>query len=250
MRRSRWLLVLSFVVISSLLAWACGGKEEEKPGAPTAPAATSPADKTPEAVETPQAQEGGGDFGDLAAKFGRATFKVTYQVSGGTGMTEGSMTWYKKGDNLRIDFEGEAEGQQMNTVFIMLPDKSYLCTEVPERGGGGSCFATTGATGQGAGEIAAELENTLTDPNVDIVSTSSRKIAGEDAKCYTVRSSEIEGESEICLSEEAVPLFTKETVEGAETSMEATDFSRDVSDSDFEPPYPVSEEIPSLPEGQ
>jgi hypothetical protein len=250
MRRSRWLLVLSFVVISSLLAWACGGDEEEKPAAPTAPAATSPADETPEAVETPQAQEGDGEFSDLADKFAQSTFKATYTLGGEGGVTEGSMTWYKKGDRLRMDFEGEAEGQQMSAIFIMLPDKSYLCTEIPDIAEGGSCYATTGTEGEGVSEMAAELQGTLADPDVEIVSTSSRKIAGEDAKCYTVRLPEAEGESEICLSDDGAPLSTKETVEGAGSSMEAIEFSRDVSDSDFEPPYPVSEDITGTPTGQ
>jgi len=250
MRRSRWLLVLSFVVISSLLAWACGGGGEEKPAAATAPAATSQAGETPEAGQTPEAQEGDGEFGDLANKFAQATFKATYTLTEEGGLTEGSMTWYKKGDSLRMDFAGETEGQQMSAIFIMLPDKSYLCTATPEIAEGGSCYATTGTEGQGVSEMAAELESTLTDPSVEIVSTSSRKIAGQDAKCYTVRSPDIEGDSEICLSEEGAPLSTKETVEGAETSMEATDFSRDVSDSDFEPPYPISEDISGTPTGQ
>jgi hypothetical protein len=257
MRRSRWLLVVSFVVISSMLAWACGGGEEEEPGAATAPAATSPAGKTPEAGKTPtvgktpEAAEGGGEFGDLAEKFGKSTFKVTYELSGaGAGVTEGSMIWYKKGDNLRMDMSGEFEGEQTSAIFIMRSDKSYFCSSAAEMGEGGFCFETPGAEGAGIGEIAADLENTLADPNVDIVSTSSRKIAGEDAKCYTVRSPDLEGEAELCMSDEGVPLFSKSTVEGAEITMEATDFNRDVSDNDFEPPYPVSEELPSLPQGQ
>jgi hypothetical protein len=251
MRRSRLLLVVSFVVISSLLAWACGGGGEEKPSGPTAPAATSPAGETPAAGKTAEAGAGGGEFGDLIGKFNQATFKVTYQLSGdGANATQGSMTWYKKGDNLRMDMTDEAGGQQTSAIFIEGPDKSYFCSNGPEVGGGSSCFAVPAGQGTGVSDIAAGLENTLTDPNVDIVSTSSRKIAGEDAKCYTIRSPDVEGESEICLSNEGVPLFTKETVEGVETTMEATDFSRDVSDSDFEPPYPVTEELPSIPEGQ
>jgi hypothetical protein len=249
MRRSRWLLVVSFVVISSMLAWACGGGEKEEPGAATAPAATSPASKTPEAKETPKTQEGGGEFGDLAGRFGKATFKVTYDLSSGSGEQgfTGTMTLYKKGDNLREDFEGESGGEKTSATFITTPDKSYVCTEVPEMGEGGTCFSAPSEPGQGPTEIVADLEKALTDPNVDIVSTSSRKIAGEDAKCYTVRSSELEGESELCMSDEGVPLFSKSTVEGAEMSLEATDFSRDVSDDDFEPPYPVSEELPGQP---
>jgi hypothetical protein len=247
MRRSKWFLLVSFVLISSMLAWACGGGGEEKPSGPTAPAATSPAGKTPAAGETPtvgetpEAQAGGGEFSGLADKFGKATFKVTYQLSGGgAAATQGSMIWYKKGDNLRMDIAGEVAGQQGNVILIILPDTTYYCTSAPEMGESGTCFSAPSEAGQGVSQTAADLEKTLTDPNLEVVSTSSRSIAGEDAKCYTVRSPDIEGEAELCMSGDGVPLFSKETVQGAETTMEATDFSHNVSDSDFEPPYPVS----------
>jgi hypothetical protein len=250
MRRSRWLLILSFVVMSSLLAWACGGGEE-KAGAPTAPAAASPGGKTPAAAETPGAGAGG-EFSDLAHRFGESTFKVTYSLSGsgGTAATEGSMIWYKMGDNLRMDIAGQVAGQEASTIFIMRSDKSYLCSEAAGQGEGGSCFEMPSTAGQGVSDIVTELENTLNNPGLQVVSTSSRKIAGEDAKCYTVRSSDIEGEAELCMSGDGVPLFSKSTAQGQEMSLEATDFSHDVSESDFEPPYPVSEDTSGLPSGQ
>jgi hypothetical protein len=252
MRRSKWLFLVSFVVISSMLAWACGGGKEEKPSGPTAPVATSPAGMTPEVGETPtvgntpEAQGGGSQFSDLAAKFGNATFKVTYQLSGtGAAVTNGSMTWYKKGDSLRMDITGEIEGQQTSAILIVRPDNTYVCSEMPGVGGGGSCFVAPSGTTGGAGDIVSEFQNTLTDPTINVLSTSSRNIAGEDATCYTVSAPDIEGQAEMCLTSEGVPLFTHETAGGVETTMEATDFSHDVSDSDFELPYPVS----TLPSG-
>ena len=240
MRRSRWLLVLSFVVISSLLAWACGGGGEEKPSGPTAPAATSPAG------ETPQAQGDGGEFGDLAEKFAKATFKVTYkpvtyQLSREDQAFVGTMILYKKGDKLREDFESETGGQKTSTTVITTPDKSYVCREAPQGGEGGTCWSAPSGAAGGGGDVIGEFVKTLTNPNLVIVSTSSRQIGGENAKCYTIRSSEFEGDAEVCLSNEGVPLFTKSTVQGVETAVEGTDFSHDVSDSDFEPIYPVSE---------
>jgi hypothetical protein len=94
-----------------------------------------------------------------------------------------------------------------------------------------------------------QFEKALTDTSVNVLSTSSRNIAGEDAKCYTVSAPDIQGQAEMCLSGEGVPLYAKETAVGAETTMEATDVSRDVSDSDFEPPYPISD-ISGTPTGQ
>jgi hypothetical protein len=235
-RRSKWLLVLSFAVLSSILAWACGGGGGEKPTATTAPAATGPAGKTPEA------QGGGGQFSDLAAVFSKATFKVTYQESGGTAQGfSGTMTLYKKGDNAREDLDGtDSSGQQMNATLIIGTDQTYFCGEIPGIAESGACYSTPTQPGQGPADIIAGLETTLTDPSANVVPTSSRNIAGEDAKCYTVSSPDIEGEFDICLSSEGVPLYTRDTAAGVETSMEeATAFSRDVSDSDFEPLYPV-----------
>jgi hypothetical protein len=40
----------------------------------------------------------------------------------------------------------------------------------------------------------------------------------------------------------------RSTMEGEELSLEAIDFSRDVSDDDFEPPYPSGEGFPGLPD--
>jgi hypothetical protein len=133
----------------------------------------------------------------------------------------------------------------VSLTFITTPDTSYICSGATQTEAA-TCFSAPTEAGQGPEQIIADMETVLTDPNVDIVSTSSRKIAGEDTKCYTVQSPD-EGESEVCMTDEGVPLLSKETVAGGEMTMEATDFSRDVSDSDFEPPYPVSEELPGLP---
>ena len=57
---------------------------------------------------------------------------MTYQLSGGGAAgTQGSMTWYKKGDNLRMDIAGEIEGQQTSAILIMRPDTSYSAAMIP-----------------------------------------------------------------------------------------------------------------------
>jgi hypothetical protein len=260
MRRYGWLLIAVLVVISSMLMWACGGGGDEKPGAATEPAATSPAGETPEARETaesggsPEAAttpETGGDAGkfvELASRFKNATFKATYQISTTveTQGIEGTMIWYKKGDNLRMDFDSEVEGQEMSAIIIVGPDESYICSDNPETGEGGSCFSTPAEPGQGVDQIVGGLEQTLADPNVEITGTESREIAGEATECFTMRSSESGDESEVCMSNDGVPLWSKTTADQGEVVLEATDFSPDVSDGDFEPPYPISEDAPDL----
>jgi len=231
-----------------MLMWACGGGGEEEPGAATDPLATSPAGETPEAGKTPESESDTGQFKELADRFKNATFKVTYKISGSATQegADGTMVWYKKGDNLRVDISGTFQGEKMSAVLITRPDQSYLCTQTPETGEGGACIATPGETGQGADQVISGLEEALADPNVEIAGTESREIAGEGAKCFTIGPSESEGESEVCLSSEGVPLLSKATLAQGEMVLEATDFGRDISDSDFEPPYPVSEGAPGL----
>jgi hypothetical protein len=242
MRGFRWLLVALLLVFSAGVAWACGGDEEEDETG--APVATSPAEETPEAREGP---EDGGEFADLAQKFGGATFKVTYEMSGLGEIGGGTMTWYKKGDSTRMDIESEIEGQKVSAVIITRPDQSYFCTEIPGLGEG-SCLETSDDDAEGVGDVVADLEDVLSDPDADVVSTGSRNIAGEDADCFTVRMLELETETEVCTTEDGVPLSMRSTMEGEELSLEAIDFSRDVSDDDFEPPYPIGEGFPGLPD--
>ena len=245
MRHSRWLLVALFVVLSSVLAWACGGNGEEEPGA-TPPAATNP---SPEADRTPQAQGDVGAFADLVGKFEKATFKATYRVSSsGTEQGfEGTLVYYKKGENLRMDFDSEIEGEQNSAIMISVPDKSYFCSEIPELGEGATCFETPAEGGSGVAETISGLYEEMSNPDVEIVSSGSREVAGQEVDCFIIRSPEVEGESEVCTNEIGAPLATKVTSGGDVVTMEATAFSVEVSDEDFEPPYPVSEEIPGLP---
>jgi hypothetical protein len=246
-RRSGWFVIAVFVVVSSMLMWACGGGGKEEPGAATEPVATSPAGETAEAGTTPQSGGDTAEFEALASQFKNATYKVTYKISTtpATAGMEGTMTWYKKGDSLRMDFSSEADGQQMNAIVIERPDQSYLCTNAPDTGEAATCFSTPVEPGRGVEQIISGLEETLADPTVEIAHTETREIVGEAVECFTMRSSESAGESEVCFSRDGVPLLSRETVDQGEMVLEATDFSLDVSDGDFEPPYPVSEDVPS-----
>jgi len=242
MRFSKWLVLLSLIVASSMLAWACGGGGDNKSPTQTSPAGpTAAAGETPQSGGTPQA---GGQFSGLSARFAQANFKATFDVksTGGTqGDFAGTMIMYKKGDLLREDFQSESGGQTTTATYITTPDKSYVCSPATQAGESDTCYSAPVQPGEGAGQIVADLEKVLTASSLQVVSTSSRNIAGEDADCYTIRSSDLEGDAEICLSKEAVPLYTKSTAQGAESTLEATAFSRDVSDSDFQPPYPVTD---------
>jgi hypothetical protein len=85
------------------------------------------------------------------------------------------------------------------------------------------------------------LEDTT---DVDI---SEGEIEGQDAICLSAEVSDPEGEGEgqFCFTNDGIPLLYTGEFSGPDGAaawhMEATSFSRDVSDADFEPPYPVEE---------
>jgi hypothetical protein len=255
MRRSGWLLTAVLVVVSSMLMLACGGGGNEEPGTATEPVATgaaqvtSVAETTPEAAQTPQAQGSAGDFADLIGKFEKATFKVTYQVtsSGAAQSVQGTLTWYKKGENLRMDFNSGAEGQGTSATIISGPDQSYFCTQIPGQGAGGTCLQSPGAAGQGVGQIVGGLDEILANPNAEVASGGSREVLGEKLACFVIRSPDVEGETDVCLTKDGAPLASTVTSNGQVVTMEASEFSHDVSDSDLELPYPIGEAAPGAP---
>jgi hypothetical protein len=238
-----------FVIVSSMLLWACGGGGNEEPGAATEPVATGPAEMTAVAGTTPKAQGDAGEFADLVGKFEKATFKVTYQVSGSGAQqsVEGTLTWYKKGQNLRMDFDSGAEGQGTSATVISGPDQSYFCTQMPGLDAGGTCFPSPGAVGQGVGEIVGGLDEILANPDAEIVSGGNREVLGEKLDCFVIRSPDVEGETNVCLNKDGAPLASTVTSGGAVVTMEASEFSHQVSDSDLEPPYPIGQAVPAAP---
>ena len=76
------------------------------------------------------------------------------------------------------------------------------------------------------------------------IDTFQETIAGESADCFSVSGS-FEGESgdaEWCFTDDGILLrFAGTFADEGEFRLDATAVSRDVSDADFEPPYPVTE---------
>lgn len=246
--------LLAFVAMASVAgfaAQACGGEEEEG----EKPTATRPAGGG-EATQ-PSGDEGGtggdaGELQDIAGNLGDATFKVTLEMSGDAtaGLGEGEMVWYQKPPRMRVDIRTRAEGEELSFSVINTPDASYVCTSFP--GAGGSCFASEGDTADnpfaGIADLVGGLDEEITAGNVTVRTRAERNIAGLDALCWELETAE--GSGTFCASESGIPLLIE--FSGAEGTfrIEATDVSEDVSDSDFEPPYEVTEGLPfGLPEG-
>jgi hypothetical protein len=249
----RLLSLLAFAAIAGaagFAAQACGGDEEEG----EQPTATQPAG----GEEPTKAPEGGGgeadlsDLKDVAGNLESATFRVTLKFSGdgAADLGEGEMTWYQKPPNTRFDISARSEGEEFSFVMINTPDASYMCTSFP--GADGSCFKgeTEDASNPFAGftDIVEGIDEEITAGDVTVRTRTERKIAGVDAVCWEVESPE--GSGTFCASESGIPLLIEITAPDGNFTLEATDVSTDVSDSDFEPPYEVTEGGPfGIPPG-
>lgn len=261
-----WLfLLLAALATFALLFSACGGDDDDDDDSnePTASADAGDDDgddgddDTGDDEETPadgDDDDGGdddgddpfGDLEDLAGDYESATGKVTYESTDEDGVTS-TMTIYTDAEGNRSRFDSFSEDGGF--ISITTPDVSYTCSE---SAGEGFCIEGEGSELGGIGlfgifsspETLAAYVNALDISGVD-VETSSEEIAGTDANCFEW-SGEVEGDEgsgKVCFSDSGLMLLGEfnSSTEGSSTTMRATDFSNEVSDSDFEPPYEVTE---------
>jgi hypothetical protein len=199
--------------------------------------------------------DGGSDsLAELAAFGGdyeSYTGKVTYEISDfdtGDGAGLGgvnTMTIYQKGGSSRLDISS-ADG---DIIFISTPDASYLCS------GGADCLKYS-ADDETAGAAVAVFSGLFSDDSINQMigdipggldfDTTSETIAGLDATCFKTTGdldpTEAGDEtSEFCFSEGGLMLRLAFGSGGLSSSFEATSASEDVPDSDFDPPFPVTD---------
>lgn len=259
MSKTRWLLLGSMIVAVTLAFAACGGDDDNNEDEDNTPAASETIsggdDETAEADPTEDDGEGSGGNGEgdkeellaLGEAFLNATFRATYEVTaaGAENVGISNIVIVKDGDSLRFDITGEQDGEPIDATFISLGDSAYLCFTgdfVAQLGFEGEGVCTESAADDPTnpvGSLTEEFEITEEDlADTEILGREEREIAGEDAICYRTTSPD-SGENTVCMSEDGVLL----AVESDETNFEATDVSDEVSDSDFDPPYPV-EDLP------
>lgn len=256
-RTSRWTtLAVTLSVAAALLALAaCGGDDSTK----TSTTATSGthgtatqkpdanATKTEEPTDTP---DNGGDIASELAALGgdikQVTGKVTYQDTQSDGTTS-TLTFYSKPPNSRYD---TIDSDGSTSAIIETSDTTYICSSDAAQTDQ-SCIEETGTTGgTGLGFAASLFSPALVDAlaaaaqaqGIDINKTSEN-IAGTDADCYEGTYS---GSTEkFCFSGDGVMLAELTTDASGTSGLRATAYISDVSDSDFQPPYPISTIIPS-----
>jgi len=226
---------LSIVLTGAAFALAaCGGSAAPAAQAPTATAGTVAGSTQSATTGAP----GGPNIADLLKAGKTTTYKATYTWTIGAGgqSTTSTQTWYSKAPNSRFDY---SIGQGASFSIYSLADGTYLCTIVA---GSGFCQKASGqaAFGQNpAADFALQLQG---DPSkFNATFTGSQSIAGQQAQCYKVQSIAAGAFSDVrtCYSSSGVPLKTTISSSGSTVTMEATDFSATVADSDFTLPAPV-----------
>jgi hypothetical protein len=258
--RLLFLLLTAFAMIALLLAAACGGDDDDDDsGDDNGPTATDQAGDDDddgggdEPTETDQGDGGddddGGDDGDdpladleeLTGEYESVDGTISYAVT--TDGEESTWVIYQEGDNSRIDF-GEGEDA---FISITTPEASYTCFGT---GDGASCIEGEGGVGTNpfAGLFtsfaSAEAIEAYAALFADIdVETSNEEIAGVDGSCFSA-SGDFEGDAgtvKWCFSDDGVLLLALYDFESGSTEMRVTDYSGDVADGVFEPPYEVTD---------
>ncbi len=208
-----------------LLLAACGGTESP---APPIPAGSTAAPAT---------------FRTLAEKAREATYRMDYKVVGPTGDIQEAGTIYRKPPELRIDRLFVAESTAAFTT-IWRADEIIECMKPADRE-----WQCSASSSQG---LVDGLPQVIRDPqSFNITEKEGRDLLGEEVACFLAVPAgrtipPFPEEVEVCLSEEGAPLFrrTKTRAPGddgggelfIEITVEATVYSRQVEDSDFDPP--------------
>ncbi|MEK7247457.1 MAG: hypothetical protein AAB092_03200 [Chloroflexota bacterium] len=255
--RSRW-LTLAMVIFSALalLAFAaCGGgdDDDDSGGDNTATATRDGGDDGGDATDAPN--DGGdnsddpfADLADLSDNLEGATGKVAYtqtDTDADGNVTSSTFTIYSKPPNSRWD-SGDPDDPSATTILISTADTTYSCTVADETcvsfpGGGGGSAGLFG--GLFSAQVITSYVSIFEAAGVD-VNHSDENIAGDDATCFSWDedvSNDI-SKGKMCFNDAGqLVLLESEEADGSKTSMRATEYSEDVSDDVFEPPYDVTE---------
>lgn len=262
--RPGWLfLLLSLLTLSVLaLAMACGGDDDDgddggnEPSASASDSGDDTGDDDDEASPTEDSGDddsGDDDSGndnpfanldDFTADIEQQTGKVSYDITDTDG-TVTTMTYYSDADTGYSRFDTIDEDGN-GTSLITNGDGDFSCDSSSQTCTGFGSGGLGGGVGLGFAQFfsadyigiyvaAAEAAGVAVDQ-------SSESIAGEDADCFSWTDPEDSSNTgKLCFGSDSRALLYQEFGDSSGTTkFEATSYSDEVSDSDFELPYPVS----------
>jgi hypothetical protein len=229
-RGSTAVLVLAF-----LMAASCGATSSSSTTSTTGAAATGAATGAP---ATGTASANSPSFAQILSSAKASEYKVTYKLTatGGAESFSGEQSWYFKPPKARFDFKSSAGGQDATVSLFALPDGTFMCF-----GGTGQTAQCIGMTGLDTAlqqnPAALYQESFIQHPDqFSGVLVETRQIAGQQAHCYDVKSSAASvglTDGRFCYSTQGIPLLQRFSAQGGTWTMEATNLSTNVPDSDF-----------------
>jgi hypothetical protein len=235
----------TFLALALSLVVACGGATPSGSAGAGASAAASPGGATATAAATSGSGTGTGtarptasgpQLSTVLASGRTAEYKITYRYAiTGAGATTGSQTWYAKPPKSRIDFTSSFGGQTSEMSFFTLPDGTFFCMSA---GTAKTCFrAAAGMPNPIESNAAATFQQQMTANPTAFggVFVENKTFAGQSGACYDVTSA-TSGSGRFCYSPTGLLLYQNFTVQGSGITLEATNVSTTVPDSDFELP--------------
>jgi len=232
-RGSSAVLVFAFVMAAS-----CGGSATPTGTTSTGTAGATATNAAVASSVGSGSTSGSPSFGQILSAAKASEYKVTYKLTatGGAEGFSGEQSWFFKPPKARFDFTSSVSGQAATISLFALPDGTYMCF-----GGTGQtaqCIGMSGLdTAMQQNPAAAFQESFIQHPDqYSGVLVETRQIAGQQAHCYDVKASAAAAgltDGRFCYSTQGIPLLQRFAAQGGTWSMEATNLSTTVPDSDF-----------------
>ncbi len=228
-----------------------GGDNKNTAGATrTAGATGGESTKAPGGSTTSSAGDGSGGGGgtklkELSKDWSQVTAKVSYTF-GSTSQnktTDTAMTFYSRPPDSRIDYD---LGNDSQSIFISSGGKNYVCTKQKDVG---TCFASPSSDSSSPlpffGDFADPdtIDKTIAGLAGVSIDTFDDKIAGQSVHCFKASGNlaNESGETSWCFTDDGVLLSASFSGNNSKFEMKATEFSKSLSDKDFEPPFTVTD---------
>ncbi len=253
--RKPWMILMALVAMLSLALVACGGDDDDDDdngdGSPR-PTATQSSGGNGNGNGNGGGNGGSGDAetdfraraNALEGKTFSATFQIRYEDSI-DGIQDGTMRFAvdPEGGRFALFIDASGDGGLVRGAFIETPDASYICFDEPPDdpgcidlallGGSGGLFAGLFSGFNVQGLIADAAENA---GRVERI--ADRTINGRSAECYQFE--DVDGDGVACFDKQTgVVLFVQGEDSDGNFRLETASYSESVSDSDFEPPFPL-----------
>jgi hypothetical protein len=231
---------------------ACGDDDSAGDNKNTAGATKTAGATGSESTRAPgdSSNGGGGDGGtklkELSKDWSQVTAKVSYTFSSTSQnkTTDTTMTLYSRPPDSRIDFDLGNDGQ---SIFINTGGKSYVCTKLKDVG---QCFLSPSSDDSSSplpffGDFADPdtIDKTIAGLAGISIDTFDDKIAGQNVDCFKASGNVANesGETSWCFTDDGILLSSSFSGSDSKFEMKATQFSKSLSDKDFEPPFTVTD---------